>query len=139
MANYFFVYRKAILTTEVLYTPASTSIKFSILLLYRRIFPSKKLKIVLQCIAGFLVIFALTQMLSVIFQCTPVAALWNPTAHPGATCDSYTPALILFGAVNAATDVIILCLPMPLLWRLHVTKTRRNQLMGMFLLGGLYV
>ncbi|MCJ1263532.1 hypothetical protein MMC22_003402 [Lobaria immixta] len=111
----------AVLATEVLYTPASTSIKFSILLLYRRIFPSKTLKIVLQCISVFLVIFALAQMLSVIIQCTPVAALWNPADYPDATCDNYAPALILFAAVNATTDIIILCLPMPLLWRLHVS------------------
>lgn len=78
----------------------------------------------------FLVIFAIAKILSVIIQCTPVAALWNPTAYPDATCDSDTLALLLFGVVNAITDIIILCLPMPLLWRLHVSKTRRNQLIG---------
>lgn len=77
------------LVTEVLYTPASTSIKFSILLLYRRLFPSEKLKIILLCIAGFLIVFALAQMVSVAIQCTPVAALWDPTSYPNATCDSY--------------------------------------------------
>lgn len=125
------------LVTEVLYTPASTSIKFSILLLYRRLFPGEKLKITLFCIAGFLIVFALAQMVSVVIQCTPVAALWDPTSYPNATCDNYNPALILFATVNATTDFFILCLPMPILWHLHVSKTRRRQLMVMFSLGGL--
>ena len=130
-------FAQATLITEVLYTPASTTIKFSVLLFYRRIFPSKTLKTVLWCIAGFLVIFALAQMLSVIIQCTPVAALWDPFSYPDAVCDDYQPALILFAAINAATDIIILCLPLPSLWHLHASKTRRQQLIGMFLLGGL--
>ncbi len=69
-------FAQATLATETLYTPASTCIKFSVLLLYRRIFPNKKLKIVSWCITGFLITFALAQMLSVIIQCTPTAALW---------------------------------------------------------------
>ena len=130
-------FAQAVLTTELFYTPASTAIKFSILLLYRRLFPSKKFRIVLWSITGFLIVFALAQMLSVLIQCTPVAALWNPMAHAGAHCINYTPALILFAIVNALTDVIILGLPMPILWHLHTSKTRRRQLVGIFGLGGL--
>ena len=130
-------FAKATLTTEVLYTPASTCIKFSVLLLYRRLFPNKTLKIVSWCIVGFLVVFALAQMLSVIIQCTPVAALWDPLSHPNAVCDDYAPALVLFAAVNAATDITVLCLPLPILWHLNASETRRRQLVGIFLLGGL--
>lgn len=130
-------FAQATLATETLYTPASTCIKFSVLLLYRRIFPNKKLKIVSWCITGFLITFALAQMLSVIIQCTPTAALWDPFSYPDAVCDNYVPALILFAAINAATDITILCLPLPILWHLHVRKTRKRQLIGIFLLGGL--
>ena len=130
-------FAKTVLTTEVFYTPASTAIKWSILLLYRRLFPGKKFNIVLWSVGIFLMFFALAQMLSVIIQCTPVAALWDPAAHPGAKCDNYTPALILFAVVNAVTDVVILCLPMPILWHLNASATRRRQLVGIFGLGGL--
>lgn len=129
---------KAILTTEVLYTPASTTVKFSILLFYRRLFPLQKgLNWTLVGVAAFLVVFALAQMLSVIIQCTPPAALWDPQAHPNAHCDNYSPALLLFAIVNALTDVFILCIPLPTLWKLRVSVSRRRQLIGIFLLGGL--
>ena len=130
-------FAQAVLATELLYTPASTTIKLSIVLLYRRLFPNQSFRIVLWSVTGFLIVFALAQMLSVAIQCTPVAALWNPMAHPGAHCIEYTPALILFAVVNALTDVTILSLPMPILWNLHASKTRRRQLIGIFGLGGL--
>lgn len=130
-------FAQAVLTTEILYTPASTAIKFSILLLYRRLFPSKKFRNVLWSIAGFLVIFALAQMLSVIIQCVPVAALWNRMSYPNAHCDNYNPALMVFAVVNSLSDITILSLPMPILWHLHTNKTRRQQLIGIFGLGGL--
>ena len=130
-------FAQAVLTTEALYTPASTSIKFSVLLLYRRIFPNRKLKIVSWCITGFLAVFALAQMLSVIIQCTPVAALWDPLSYPHAVCDNYVPALTIFAVINAVTDTTVLCLPLPILWHLQVSNTRKRQLIGIFLLGGL--
>ena len=34
-------------------------------------------------------------------------------------------------------DIIALCLPMPILWRLHTDKARKVQLIGVFSLGGL--
>ena len=132
-------FAQSTLITEVLYTPASTTIKFSVLLLYHRLFPTKPLKIVSWCITAFLVTFALAQMLSVIIQCIPVAALWDPRSYPNAVCDHYAPALVLFAALNAATDIVVLCLPLPILWHLHASKTRRRQLVGVFLLGGLWV
>ena len=130
-------FAQVVLTSKVLYTPASVTIKFSILLLSRRLFPSKRFKILLGSIAGFLIILALAQMLSVIIQCTPAEALWDPMSHPDAHCDNFTPALIVFGAANAATDIIILSSPMPILWHLHASKARRRQLVGIFGLGGL--
>ncbi|KAJ9364173.1 hypothetical protein DTO280E4_1936 [Paecilomyces variotii] len=129
---------KQILTNEVFYTPASTTVKFSILLFYRRLFPLQNgLNWTLLGVAVFLVVFALAQMVSVIIQCTPPAALWDPVAHPNAKCDNYSPALLLFAIVNASTDVFILCIPLPILWKLRVSATRRKQLIGIFLLGGL--
>ena len=130
-------FTQATLATEVLYIPASACIKFSVLLLYHKIFEKRWLRITLRFIAGFLIIFSLAQMLSVIIRCKPAAALWDPYSHPDAICDEYVPALIAFAAINAATEIIILCLPLPSLWQLNADKTRKRQWIGIFLLGGL--
>lgn len=39
-------------------------------------------------------------------------------------------------ALNAATDVIIICIPIPVLWRLKVSNTQKIQLSAIFALGG---
>ena len=125
------------LATMVLYTPATVAIKFSILLLYRRLFPNKLLKTFAQSIAGFLVLFALSQPLSIIIVCTPVAAAWDPSSYPDATCDNHTLALLLFAIMNACIDLLILVLPLPIIYRLQVTPTKKRLMIFMFLLGGL--
>ena len=97
----------------------------------------KTLKLCSQCIAGFLILFALSQIFSVFIQCIPVAALWDPLSYPGYTCDNYASALFYLAIVNVCTDIIILALPLPILWKLQVTPTRKRQLLSIFLLGGL--
>lgn len=127
----------AVLAIEFFYTPANTTIKFSILLLYRRLFPSTKVRNVLWAIGGFLMLYTLARMLSIILRCTSIAAFWNQAAYPNAHCVNYKVAFIVFAVVNALSDIIILSLPMPILWRLHANKMRRKQLIGIFGLGGL--
>lgn len=39
------------------------------------------------------------------------------------------------GVLNLATDVLILCLPVPIVWGLNTTKPQKVILTGMFLLG----
>jgi len=80
-------------------------------------------------------VFTLAQNLSVIIQCKPVAALWDPFSYPDAVCDDYHPALVVCVVINTVTDILILCLPLLILWRLHASKTQRRQLMGIFSLG----
>jgi hypothetical protein len=82
-------------------------------------------------------VFTLAQNLSVIIQCKPVAALWDPFSYPDAVCDDYHPALVVCVVINTVTDIVILCLPLPILWRLHASKTQRWKLIGIFSLGGM--
>ena len=53
-------------------------------------------------------------------------------------CIDLTVAFIISSVFNAATDIIMLILPLPLIWKLKLSTARRLQLMGIFLIGGLY-
>ena len=77
----------------------------------------------------------LTMNLLVVFQCTRINASWNLTVQ--GQCIHLNTAFIVFGSLNALTDIIAVASPMPFLWRLHADKTRKVQLIGIFLLGGL--
>lgn len=125
---------KSEISTEVLYNPAMITVKFSILLLYHRIFPSPKFKLVLWAVAIFILCYTIAGTFVVIFQCVPVQSDWDPSVKPH--CVNFDAELIAIGVLNSATDFFILGLPIPLLWRLHSSLTHKIQLAGMFSLGG---
>ncbi|ROV94600.1 hypothetical protein VPNG_09203 [Cytospora leucostoma] len=125
---------KGMFASEVIYVPALMTTKISILLLYRRIFPSHKFRMVLWCVGGFILAFAITGTFLQIFQCIPIEAIWYTDL--ARRCVNISADYIAMGTINIVTDVVVLCLPMPQLWRLQMSRTRKAQLMGMFLLGG---
>lgn len=122
----------------VFYTVAAALIKFSTLLLYRRIFDvSKRLMVACWVVAGVVSCYSIAQTVMSIFQCTPVHKAWDP-ATPGTCLDTFvaasTPA-----AINVVADFATVFLPMPLIWGLQMQWRRKVQLLGIFMLGGLCV
>lgn len=67
------------------------------------------------------------------FSCTPVQSYWD-SAIPG-HCINYDLALHILSGSNVVTDALILILPMPLVWRMNTSFTRKVQISGVFLLG----
>lgn len=84
-----------------------------------------------------MVAYNLAQVFFEIFQCVPISSAWDPSET--GKCVPYGALVLAMGIVNIVTDVIMLILPMPLLWRLKVSATRKWMLMIMFSLGGLFV
>ena len=122
-----------------MYNPAIFAIKTSILLLYRRIFVvdglNRSFNISLWCTGVFVLLYCLVQAVITVFYCTPMKMLWNPTVR--GKCINYDDVLTTMAALNIGTDVLILCLPLPQLWKLQLPKRIKRQLAGIFLLGGL--
>ena len=105
------------------------------LFLLRRIFPQRQFFYAL-CVTGAIIsAYTLTQIASVLLHCVPYAALWNPKVP--ASCINLDDVILVCSSFNIATDVAILILPMPQLWRLKITKRQKLQLTFIFLLGGL--
>ena len=63
-------------------------------------------------------------------------ALWNPLVT--GFCINVNLAAIIFGSINVVIDIVLLVLPIPLVWQLKIQMKWRLQLIGIFLLGGLY-
>ena len=83
----------------------------------------------------FVALYTIAFLILDIFHCRPVHEAWSSGGKT--SCLNMDTIWIVGGSLNAITDLAALCLPMPLLWKLHVTKEKRIQLMGIFLLGGL--
>lgn len=127
-----------VLATEVLYNPAIACVKISMLLLYNRIFPDQKFRYGLIAIGSFVIVYSTIVSFTAIFQCRPTAAAWDPYIE-GAKCIDFGKEAIVFSIINAITDVVIVVLPMPLLWRMQMEWRRKVQVMAMFATSSVYV
>lgn len=71
-----------------------------------------------------------------IFQCNPVSGMWNRTKP--AICNVNTKKFLLGNAIpNILTDVALMVLPLPYIWRLNRSRSQKIALAGVFMLGGL--
>lgn len=72
-----------------------------------------------------------------IFQCRPVSRVWDPAVN--AECiDTYIVWAIM-GSLNVLTDILLLCLPLPKLWRLQMRRRVKLQVIAIFSIGSLSV
>lgn len=75
-----------------------------------------------------------------IFQCEPVSGFWNRNPNKPSKCGVDDYAFLIGNAVpNIVTDVAILSLSIPVIWKLHRTLAQKIALAGIFMLGSLYV
>ena len=129
-------YAKIVLFTEIFYVLGAALVKCAILLLYRRLFGSnRRFEYTLWAVGGFITAYSLAEILVVIFQCQPISAAWDLSVHP-IYCVNISLGAIIMGAVNAATDFLVLILPIPIVLGLRLKTKWKIQLIGIFLLGG---
>ena len=115
----------------------ATATKASLLLLYYRIFsPSRRFRLAIYIVTAIVFCQWFSVTLAFIFQCRPVAAFWDHTIQR-AKCIDLPLFTVVSGVLNLMTDVLILCLPMPMVWGLNTTNAQKVTLTGIFLLGAL--
>ena len=73
---------------------------------------------------------------TVIFSCQPVQFFWDKSIQGGTCLDENVISYATTG-VNIATDLGVLCLPIPWLWKLQMPLSRKLNVIGIFILGGL--
>lgn len=114
------------------------SIKASVLYLYHRIFfVSRTFSRMLWALGIFVFGYGFVRAGLSIIQCHPLSYIWDPSVA-GGYCGRIPLAGTITAAFNVLTDIIILVMPMPVLWKLQMEMRMKLQIMGIFLLGGLY-
>ena len=123
---------------EILYFVCISLSKGSILCFYSRIFgPIKPFRWALKVAAILVAGWGIAGTFAVVFQCSPVKKTWE-LMTPG-TCTIIEAQFISTASLNVLIDLVLLLLPLPVLWRLQITKRQKIGLMGVFVLGYLYV
>ncbi len=107
--------------------------KATFLLQYYRVLGTDGMRIVILAALVLVGMWSTSQLLIVIFTCSPVAKFWEPTL-PG-KCIPDLPFWYINAAGNILTDAIIFTLPLPVLSSLQLPPTQKYLLMGIFSLG----
>ena len=105
--------------------------KLSILLLYHHIFKiNRRFKLAVYTMMAFSVAYCSACALVYLFSCTPEKKTWN-IALPG-KCIDLTVVDKVIGGFNILTDFLILVLPVPMIWGLSLTKSKKLALSAVF-------
>ena len=112
-------------------------VKISILLMYRRIFDTEAFKKATLVVGAACVAWAIAAIFCLIFQCHPFSGLWNPELTFTNKCINLQSYYRAIASSNMALDIIILCMPLFMVWRLKLEASQKLMLSGIFALGGL--
>ena len=105
------------------------------LFLLCRLFPTRLMRYASWITGSVTSVYTLVQIACVIVHCIPFTALWDPTVP--AHCVNVDEVILVCGVLNFTTDLAILIMPMPELWKLNITRKQKLQVTFLFLLGGL--
>ncbi|KAI1816159.1 hypothetical protein GGS20DRAFT_263282 [Poronia punctata] len=128
---------KLIYYAYIVYGFALSATKASALLFYRRIFASEaspswfNYTLWITHVLNIMWLVAYTGV--VIFQCTPVARFWDPSLV--GTCVQQSGIYIGSAVPSVVIDLIILLIPLPLLWKLQMSRVRKIGIGVVFVLG----
>lgn len=108
--------------------------KASVLLLYQSIFPHVAIQWTCRGFNLFIALWVSATILIGALICRPFAMNWDPTI-PGGHCGNYVLAYTVTGVINLVTDVVVLVLPLPYLYKLALPRYKKAVLIGVFSVG----
>ncbi|KAJ6781831.1 hypothetical protein PWT90_08777 [Aphanocladium album] len=126
------IIKEYLLVTEVIYIWHMAWTKLSVLLMYYRVFHVPQFKRLVVAVGCFVFVWVITATFLFIFICVPTQKLWKPEL-PG-HCISEMGVWVANGSSTILSDVAILLLPIPQIWKLN---TGRSEKIGLTLVFGL--
>ncbi|CAK3852960.1 integral membrane [Lecanosticta acicola] len=121
---------------SILYIPLMALAKFSLLLFYRKLSMDRWFKYSVYGVMAFVISYSIALAFSLIFACTPLERNWDITITAG-SCVNKGRIYLATAGLNAATDVILLILPTPMIWQLSVPLVQKIGLACIFGIGSL--
>lgn len=128
---------KWLVVAEILYAWNLGWTKISILLMYYRIFRLPYFKKMAWAVGTFVMVWVVIITFIFLFICVPVQKMWYPDI-PG-KCINQVATWIANAASTIFTDLVILIMPIPPIWRLTLAKREKIGITTAFGLGSLYV
>ncbi|KAF4624782.1 hypothetical protein G7Y89_g13387 [Cudoniella acicularis] len=108
---------------SILYNYGTLFTKVSILLFYQRLPADRHFRVVIYVVMFITTGYCLSASYWFLYTCRPIRKFWDPTV-PG-TCVNMIANYLANAALNAATDIVILILPIWLLWPLRLPARQK--------------
>lgn len=120
-----------------MYMLAECLCQLSILAFYLRIMVEKRVRMFVWAFIGIVTGFGISNVFSMIFQCTPISFFWDGWRGEMAGFCGVDVRLFGFvrGAIEIFLDLVILTLPLPMLAKLNMSHKKKLQIMSMFCVG----
>ena len=139
MANDFLAITFLQLLTPALATHGLTvtCVKTSVLLLYRRIFITSAFGRFTVVVGTLCIAWLFASTFGQVFLCSPMSAAWDSNLIFSSKCRDVQAMYYGVSISNMLLDVVILCMPMPVIWGLPLSRRKKLGCCGVFCLGGL--
>jgi len=124
---------KMLIAYQLLYGTAQALAKFSYLFFYLRIFINEGFILAVKIMIGVVIAWWAANILQVFLICRPFNMNWNIFSK--GTCGDRPAAYTAIGAINLITDVVILLLPVPTVWKLKMPVSSKVGICGIFAIG----
>ena len=126
-------YLKTFYASILVYNASLVTVKISILLMYRRIFVTPKMR--WATLIGLIIICAwgISLVSSLAMICLPIQALWDHTVK--GHCMPFVPAFFAPACINMVTDFAIFLLPLPAIKKLNLPRRQKIILAFILCLG----
>jgi len=124
---------KWLVVAEILYAFNLGWTKLSLLLMYYRIFRVPYFKKMAWAVGVFVMAWVVCITFLFIFICVPVEKLWYP--HLPGRCINQVGTWIANAASTILTDLIILLMPLPQIWKLQLAVREKVGLTAAFSIG----
>ena len=118
------------------YVPSNMLSRISVVFFYLRIFTNRIARISAWVIVAFLISNCVGMVIAAQFECTPLTYTWNKSIT-GGHCFNQELWYQLGNVPNVTADVAILVLPMPTIWTIKASRTRRAGIAIVCLMGSM--
>ncbi|KAK2027147.1 hypothetical protein LX32DRAFT_621229 [Colletotrichum zoysiae] len=119
--------------TQMLYVIVLIMAKLSIVALFGRLFPDHRFQILNKSVMAFLICHGLVFFLVIMFQCTPISGVWNPTTDQ--KCVDIQNVALASAILGIIEDFFILGMPIQQLRNLQLGKKKKLAVCFMLSLG----
>lgn len=90
-----------------------------------------------MCLTIFTVAWGAAFILVNIFQCWPPQHFWLRVSVKGTCLGGQEAFFVSMSAISLVEDVLLVCIPIVIVWRLKLATQQKILLTGLFSIGGL--